>query len=114
MAIKNIARNYFETLRNQLIENNHHLKAGKMLYAPAIKVDGEVFAFYTSNQEMVFRLGSNFNLSACGCSRIYVFNPFKNRSALDDWFAVPFTEKENWPRLALQALEFTRHLAQAS
>ncbi|WP_165586790.1 hypothetical protein [Neotamlana sedimentorum] len=79
------------------------VKAGKMMSSEAITYMGKVFAFFSRKKKMVFKLGKDFDPDSFGIE-IAVFNPFKNRTPLNGWFEVPFTEKEQWEPLTKKAL----------
>ena len=64
-----------------------------MMSSEAITYNDKVFAFFSYKKKMVFKPGTEFEPDQEGFE-ICVFNPFKNRSPLNSWFEVPFTEKD--------------------
>lgn len=104
------ALRYFEQIVNQLVQYNDQLKVGKVMSAPAIKLGDEAFAFYSANHEMVFKLGDAYQDKGLD---LKVFNPFKNRQPFYGWYKVSFANKNHWPALTLQALEYARALTDA-
>ena len=93
----------FNEIRDQFCNSNTQVVAGKMMSSEAITYQGKVFAFLSSKQRMVFRLGKSFN-PELHHFEIEVFNPFKKRAPLWAWFEVPFSHKEQWEQLTHQAL----------
>jgi len=94
----------FNEIRDQFCLKDPKIEKGKMMSSEAISYNGKVFAFFSRNRKMVFKLGKSFepeNLTI----EINVFNPFKKRGPLNGWFEVPFTEKEHWKPLTQKALE---------
>ena len=114
MTHKTLAHTYFDQLVDTFLAQYTQTSTGRMLSAPALKMNARVAAFYSPNQEMVFRLGNSFDPTAIRNVNIHVFRPLKNLAPLKDWFVVPFSAKEHWPQLTEQALLFTLDTTQAA
>ena len=97
----------FNEIRDQYCDEKERVYPGKMMSSEAITFEGKVFAFLSRKKKMVFKLGKNFDPDQLGIE-IAVFNPFRNRSPLNGWFEVPFTEKEHWNPLAQKALNLLK------
>ena len=93
----------FLEIRAALCARSDEIQAGKMMSAEAITYRGKVFAFFSRSQNMVFKLGKDFDPDSVGYE-MQVFNPFKNRPPLNGWFEVAYAEKEQWSVLTEQAL----------
>ncbi|MBX2841861.1 MAG: hypothetical protein KTR26_08815 [Flammeovirgaceae bacterium] len=100
----------FEKLIDNYSAKYPEVQPGKMMSSEAIKVKDKVFAFYSKNGDMVFRLGKDFDPDISASKGIHVFNPFKNKGPLSGWFVVPEQEKELWESYTQQALELTQKL----
>ena len=94
---------YFDKIRTLFCSEYDSVKPGKMMSSEAVTFKGKVFAFFSRKQHMVFKLGRNFDASTTDIE-IRTFSPFKNRAPMRGWFEVPYTAKEHWEPLALQAL----------
>lgn len=94
---------YFNLLRDQLILSDKHILSGKMMRSEAITYKDKVFAFFSRKKKMVFKLGKDFDPDRIG-TEVQVFNPFTKRPPLHGWFEVPFSEKNLWRPLSIQAL----------
>ena len=94
---------YFDKIRAHFCSGYHSVQPGKMMSSEAITFKGKVFAFFSRQQHMVFKLGKDFDASAADIE-IRTFSPFKNRAPMRGWFEVPYIAKEHWEPLALQAL----------
>ncbi len=76
---------------------------GTMMGSPAIHYKNKVFAFYSRNDKMVFRLGKDYPKNNSG-EVLSEFNPFRNKGPLTGWFESGFEQRENWESLAEMAL----------
>ncbi len=99
---------FFNEIREQFCLLDPGIAPGKMMRSEAITYEGKVFAFFSRQQKMVFKLGKDFDPDQVGIE-IAVFNPFKKRGPLNGWFEVPFTEKEQWQPLAEKAFTFLKN-----
>lgn len=79
------------------------VQPGKMMSSPAITYEGSVFAFFSRQKKMVFRLGKDFVAETVDFE-IRVFNPFKKRPPLNGWFEVGYADSAAWSTLAARAL----------
>ena len=96
-----------EILFNKIADSlskDHHITKGKMMSAPGIKYKNKIFAFYY-NKEMIFRLGSDFDPKEHNVKNWRLFNPFKNKAPMKNWFQIPYSEKLRWGKLAKEALK---------
>ncbi|MEM7486371.1 MAG: hypothetical protein AAF348_14280 [Bacteroidota bacterium] len=80
---------------------------GKMMSSPAIHYNNKVFAFFSRNHKMVFRLGKHFRVGQINVE-LKEFNPFKNKGPLSGWYEADFTEKEAWEELTELALSLAK------
>ena len=95
----------FTSIADRLItEYPDHIAHGKMMHAPAITWQGKVFAFFSKDQCMVFKLGKDFDPEAHRVPGLLPFNPFRKKGPLPGWFSAPFSESDEWESLALEAL----------
>ena len=99
----------FEELADQLSAVHADVERGKMMSSPGIKCNGKVFAFFYADS-MCFRLGKGFDAEAFGIQTIRWLSPFKNKPPMKAWFIIEVGESDLWPRLAEEALLFTRTL----
>lgn len=93
---------YFNEIREQFCLKFPEIRVGKMMSSEALTYQEKVFAFFSRKKKMVFKLGKDFDPDSLSIE-IRVFNPF-NRSSLNGWFEVSFTEKEQWESLTKKAL----------
>lgn len=94
----------FKTIIDKLVEKHAEVSQGKMMSSPGIKYGNKVFAFYY-NDQMVFRLGKDFDPNAEGISKFSYLSPFKNKPPMKGWIEVPFTDHQKWQDLAELALK---------
>ncbi|MFY0687189.1 MAG: hypothetical protein JXQ90_08495 [Cyclobacteriaceae bacterium] len=95
---------HFDQIRDNLCQGDSQIQAGKMMSSEAIVYKQKVFAFFSRNHQMVFKLGKNY-IPQDEHSEIHVFSPFKNKRPLTGWFEVPYELKDLWLSMAIQALE---------
>lgn len=93
----------FNRIRQQFCQSDTRIKAGKMMSSEAIKYQDKVFAFFSRQKKMVFKLGAENDLDRYGSS-IQAFNPFKKKGPLKGWYEVAYSDKELWEPLAERAL----------
>lgn len=93
----------FYSISDSLITENSDITIGKMMSSPGIKYKNKVFAFYYNN-EMIFRLGKDFEPESVGIKKYSLLNPFKNKPPLPGWFCISYDNNEKWNRLAKIAL----------
>jgi ribosomal protein L24E len=97
----------FNKIRDTFCLKEAKISAGKMMSSEAITFDGKVFAFFSRKKKMVFKLGKEFDPDAHGVE-ICVFNPFTNRSPLNGWFEIPYSEKDQWIPFTEKALTYLK------
>ena len=97
----------FETLKAQMTADHERVEDGKMMSSPAITYKGKVFAFYY-NDQMVFKLGKDFDPDTHALQHHSLLNPFKNKPPMAAWFCIPVAEHEKWEALAAEALQKMR------
>jgi len=85
------------------LEKHQGVEAGKMMSARGIKYNGKNFAFFHKN-EMVFRLGRQWNPKDAGIKNWSHLSPFKNKPPMVDWFCITELDSDLWPELANTAL----------
>src|SRR6266487_2544934 len=85
------------------LSKDHYVTKGKMMSAPGIKYKNKFFAFYY-NKEIIFRLGSGFDPTKHNIKNCRLFNPFKNKAPMKNWFQLPYPENKRWEELAIYAL----------
>jgi len=93
----------FRKIADKLAKGNSSVSLGKMMSSPGLKYKSKVFAFYY-NQQMVFRLGKEFDLRSFGIKHYSLLNPFKNKPPMAGWFQISFVDQDKWEKLARQAL----------
>ena len=76
----------------------------KMMSAPGIKYKSKVFAFYY-NQEMVFRLGKDFDPEALEINDFAYLSPFKNKPLMKGWPQIGNQYEKKWLSLAKQTYQ---------
>ena len=94
----------FNTIIDKLVRKHALVVAGKMMSSPGIKYRNKVFAFYHGDQ-MVFRLGKDFNPEKEGIPQFSYLSPFKNKPPMKGWIEVPFIYRQKWFYLAELAQE---------
>ncbi len=97
------SRQYFETIRADFCSKYEHVSSGKMMRSEAIHYKGKVFAFLSTKQYMVFRLGKGFNIEDVDTPLI-PFSPFKNKKPMSGWFQLSPENKSLWEAWTNQAL----------
>lgn len=89
---------YFQQLRDKFLQQNLNAEEGNMMRAPALSYKGKVFAFFSKDNKMVFKLGKGFDQKN-DTIPIREFNPFKNKGPLSGWFEVEYTYHQEWKAL---------------
>ena len=85
----------FLEIQRQLSLSNPEVVTGKMMSAKAMVYRSKVFAFFSVDQKMVFKLGKKFDPHSVGFD-IEVFNPYTKRAPFNGWFEVPYKHQEHW------------------
>ena len=97
----------FRTIRAKFVGGHPGVAPGKMMSSEGITYRSKVFAFYY-NQEMVFRLGKDYNAKEEGLTDWEHLSPFKDKPPMTGWYCVAYSQKNRWEELALAALETLR------
>ena len=93
----------FYSIGEKLSKQNKDVSIGKMMSSPGIKFKDKVFAFYYREQ-MVFKLGRNFDPASIGIGNFSLLSPFKTKPPLADWFEIPAEYNNRWEELAIVAM----------
>ncbi len=94
----------FEDISSELTSQFENCTPGKMMSSEAIKKNGKVFCF-AYDDEMVFRLGFDFNPKEYNIHNATLLNPFKNKPPMKDWWVIPSEHNEHWKFLAVLAYD---------
>ena len=94
----------FYTIGENLSKEYNDVSIGKMMSSPGIKYKDKVFAFYYKEQ-MVFKLGRDFDLPSIGINNFSLLSPFKTKAPLADWFEIPLEYDNRWEELARTAMK---------
>lgn len=94
----------FLRIQEEMITKYGSVSPGKMMSSPAIRYKTKVFAFYHNN-EMIFRMGKDFDPSTFKLRKYSILNPFKKKAPLYGWFQVPIIESKKWEKLAIYAYD---------
>jgi hypothetical protein len=92
----------FLRIQEEMVAEYALVSPGKMMSSPAIRYKTKVFAFYHNN-EMIFRMGKDFDPSTFKLKKYSILNPFKKKAPLYGWFQVPIIESKKWKKLAIYA-----------
>ena len=57
------------------------------------------------NDEMVFRLGKEYNPGEDSLEKFSLLNPFKSKPPLSGWFVIPADYQMKWEHLSKKALK---------
>lgn len=106
----NKAESLFMSLVNKHSTADPDIHLGKMMSAPGLKYKDKVFAFYTKEDAMGFRLGENFDPKKVGLNKYRPLNPFKKKPPLKGWYIVDKEESNTWEYLTELSLTFTKTL----
>jgi TfoX/Sxy family transcriptional regulator of competence genes len=104
IELMNDSQAIFQTVLETLSKEYDEVTSGKMMSRDGIKYKGKVFAFFHKNQ-MVFKLGREFEPEAEGIRNYSVLSPFKTKAPLYDWLEIPSDSQIQWESLARKALE---------
>ncbi len=77
-----------------------------MMSSPAIHYRDKVFAFFSTKQNMVFKLGKDYPMETLKVTT-QEFSPFTNKKPLTGWYEVTYDDSEQW----LPMSELALHLA---
>jgi len=79
------------------------VSVGKMMSSPGIQYSGKNFVFFYKD-EMVFRMGRDWNPEDDGIREWHHLSPFKKKAPLYDWFCISAKDADLWQNLAMKAL----------
>ncbi|TGV02016.1 hypothetical protein [Flavivirga rizhaonensis] len=97
-------KHYFEAIRVKFCSNYKDVTVGKMMRSEAIHYKGKVFAFFSTKQKMVFKLGKGFNVKTIDVP-LEMFSPFKNKKPMSGWYQLGAEYKDSWESLTSLALD---------
>jgi len=95
----------FYTIGEKLALKNDDVSLGKMMSSPGIKYKDKVFAF-CYKQQMVFKLGKEFDPPSIGIKNFSLLSPFKTKPPLAGWFEIPSDYEKRWEELARMAMQY--------
>ena len=101
--LNNEAFEHFERIRRLLCSSEEGVTVGKMMSSPAIHYNKKVFAFFSSKDKMVFKLGKDYPRDQMDVT-FKEFSPFKNKKPLAGWYEVDYSYLPKWEPLAREAL----------
>lgn len=94
----------FYKIAANMAKQYKHVNTGKMMSAPGISYKKKFFAFYYK-KEITLRLGKDFIPKDYGIKKWKYLNPFKTRPPMKNWFQLPYSEKKNWKKFAIFAMD---------
>lgn len=97
----------FLEIRSNLCLKYAEVSEGKMMSSPAIHYKKKVFAFFSRQDKMVYKLGKNYPMDALEVP-LTEFNPFKKKGPLTGWYEADFEQSQHWNELAETALELLK------
>jgi TfoX/Sxy family transcriptional regulator of competence genes len=100
-------RKLFDKIADEVSVKFPDVSIGKMMSSPGIKMGKKVFAFYYDDN-MVFKLGKNYDHSKLKLKEIRFLNPFKNKAPMTAWIVVDKEYSDQWETLTITALEYIR------
>jgi hypothetical protein len=98
---------HFQAIAEKLAAECQDVITGKMMSSPGIRYHNKVFAFYYKD-DMVFRLGRDFDPKTVGIHDYCLLSPFKTKPPLVDWFEILPSHIQQWEQLARLALQRMR------
>jgi hypothetical protein len=94
----------FEKIALKLSKKYRLVQIGKMMSFPGISYKKKFFAFYYK-QQISLRLGKDFVPENYEIKKWKYLNPFKTKATMKNWFQLPYSEKKNWEKLAIYAMD---------
>ncbi|MEO9512929.1 MAG: hypothetical protein ABJN84_07700 [Flavobacteriaceae bacterium] len=88
----------FKEIREQFCLKHPEVTEGKMMSSPAIHYNNKVFAFFSRQNKMVFKLGKGFPEEKHH-AQLRAFSPFKSKKPLTGWYEADFEGIEIWKEL---------------
>ena len=101
----NKEEDYFHMIAEKLSKEYRLVKTGKMMSSPGISFKKKFFAFYYK-KEITLKLGKDFVPKEYGIKNWKYLNPFKKKGPMKNWYQLPYSEKKNWKKLSIQAMNF--------
>lgn len=105
LGFENEEKKLFNTIAERFESRNKNVKRGPMMSSPGIRYKHKNFAFFHKN-EMIFKLGKQFNATANGVLNVKHLSPFKTKPPLKAWYVITADQKEIWEDLAQLAFEY--------
>ena len=97
-------KQHFESIRVRFCSNYKDVTVGKMMSSEAIHYKGKVFAFFSTKQKMVFKLGKSFNVQTIDVP-LEKFSPFKNKKPMSGWYQLGTEYIDSWESLTNMAFD---------
>lgn len=97
----------FEAIREQLSHEYQHVSSGKMMSSPAIHYERKVFAFFSLNEAMVFKLGKGYPVENLKVTT-GIFSPFKSGKPLSGWYEISKADSKHWLAMSELALSIAK------
>ena len=94
----------FNKIRARFCNEHGKVSKGKMMSSPAIHYNNKVFAFFSTKNKMVFKLGKNYPIKNLKIE-VDVFSPFKTKKPLAGWYQLDFKYANEWENLSKLALD---------
>lgn len=94
-----LSKHQFDEVADIMVSENESVGYGKMMSSPAIVYNQKVFAFLYGNS-MVFKLGKDYNFNEIKITQHNIFNPFKNKAPMSNWYVIGSDNAEKWLELA--------------
>lgn len=104
------AETKFISLVNKFSSADEDVYLGKMMSSPGLKYKDKVFAFFTKDEAMGFRLGENFDIKKASVQKHRPLSPFKKKPPLKGWYIIDKEESNTWEELTEHALSYTKTL----
>ena len=85
---------------------------GRMMHSPAIHFKGKVFAFFSREENMVFKLGKDYPFDQLEM-KLPEFSPFKSKKPLTGWYEAGIEHIAFWKELSYIALRLAKEKLRA-
>ena len=102
------ATTVFAHLADRLVAEERGVEHGRMMSHPAVTFGGKVFAFLGSRNDLVFKLGEDFDPASADLTDTAPLAPFKTKPPLKGWLRVGASHADRWDGLARLALRKMR------
>lgn len=94
-----------EKLYTEIGQSITNTVQSQMFGKPCFKINGKAFICFFQN-EMVFKLKTEIHQEALSHDGSKLFDPSGKKRAMKEWVQVPFSYKNNWPKYALEAIQY--------